>query len=242
MASAEPRRVTFITNVVTVYTGCWHRDNRATPIQRRVTRTLAPGEPEPAETHAEVSEAKTPGTCARCTEKLVESRQALKRARTEVWAARLGEASAAGQAFRLFFTLEQQFLAQFMQACRAAVADGGDAYHRRPLEVHARQIRQLVLFGNELQREVGLYERPDQQVVEAVILELRAAFLAGDVWRRLDDGALRDGFEEAVPAIVTTVLAMRSRGNPNLAADVRGVMVSEFRKVGLYQSDPPSSS
>ncbi|KAK8008106.1 hypothetical protein PG991_010657 [Apiospora marii] len=231
-SSSAPRRVTFVTNVNAVHTGCWHIDNHATPIQRRVVRTLRPGEPEPAETVTTVSEAKTQGTCALCTTKLVESRQELKQARNDDWVRRLGEETDMGKAFRLFFTLEQQFLMQFMQNCKTAVLENQDTYHRRPLEKHTRQIRQLVLFGNELQREVAVNEKPNQQVVETVILEMGKSFLAGDVWQRTSESDFRDGLELAVPAIMTTVLAMRP--GPNLAADVRGVMVTEFGKAGIY--------
>ncbi|KAK8123147.1 hypothetical protein PG984_011817 [Apiospora sp. TS-2023a] len=233
-SSSGTRRVTFVTDVNTVYTGCWHLDTRATPKQRRVTRTLHPDEPEPEETHTLVNEAKTQGTCPRCTDALLESRKELKVARNDVWAPRLGADSEVGKAFRLFFTMEQQFLMQFMQAAKAAVDDDGDLYHREPLAVHARQIRQLVLFGNELQREVVAHERPNPQIVECAIFVLGKSYLAGDVWQTMSDSDLRDGFEVAVPAIMDTVLAMRP--NPNLDADVLGVMGNEFRKAGLIHS------
>ncbi|KAK8068834.1 hypothetical protein PG994_005450 [Apiospora phragmitis] len=231
-SSSEPRKVTFITDVNTVYTGCWHIDTRVTPKQRRTTRTLQPGEPEPTETHEVVSEAKTQGTCARCIEKLVESRKELNVARNEVWGHRLGDTTPVGKAFRLFFTVEQQFLMQFMQASKKRVVDYQDSYHREPLEVHTRQMHHLVLFGNELQRELVAHKNPNPQIVEAIILELGKSYLAGDIWRGKSDSNLRDGFEDAVPAIMEMVLAMRP--NDNLAADVRETMGNEFRKAGIY--------
>lgn len=231
-SSSEPRKVTFVTDVNTVYTGCWHIDTRATPKQRRTARTLQPGEPEPENIHQLVSEAKTQGTCARCTDKLLESRKELKVARNEVWALRLGDTTPVGKAFRLFFTVSQQFLMQFMQAGQTAAVDYQEPYHRKPLEVHTRQMHQLVLFGNELQRELVAHNNPSQQIVEQVILELGKSYLAGDIWQQMSDSQLRDGLEDAVPAIMETVLAMRP--NDNLAADVRETMRNEFRKFGLY--------
>ncbi|KAK7985668.1 hypothetical protein PG988_003290 [Apiospora saccharicola] len=151
---------------------------------------------------------------------------------------RLGADSEVGKAFRLFFTMEQRFLLQFMQAAKAAVTNDGDPYHREPLAAHARQIRQLVLFGNELQREVVAHERPNPQIVESVILVLGKSYLAGDVWQVMSDSDLRDGFEDAVPAIMGTVLAMRP--NPNLDADVRGSweMSSERPVSSIHRLDP----
>ncbi|KAK8061711.1 hypothetical protein PG994_008077 [Apiospora phragmitis] len=208
MASSGIRIVTQVTEVQAVFTMCWHIDTKATPMQRRKTVTIRPGEPDPEWTF----------------------RTELSDVGRDEWVPRLNLELC--EAFDVFFQLEQRFLVQFLQACKSEVVDDDNPYHREPLDVHTRQIHQMVLFGNELQRDVVTHKNPHPQVVETTILMLVEAFLFADIWQNKNDSDLRDGLEIAVPAIMDTVLALRP--DENLKADILVTMEKEFTKAGIF--------
>ncbi|KAK8043354.1 hypothetical protein PG993_005784 [Apiospora rasikravindrae] len=229
-SSSNTRRVTQITAVNSVFKACWHIDPTATPKQRQRTLTLRPNEPDPDWTFRIVSEPALDGTCPRCTRILADSRRETSNALTNLWLPRLE--FELQESFETFEKIEQDFLSQFVQACRDAVLLDQNPYHQAPLLIHTRQLRQMVLFGNELLREVIASNKPHPQVVQATILVLGKVFLQADIWSFKNDGELRDGFEIAVPEIMTTVLAMRP--NENLEADIGQVMEKEFGKADIF--------
>ncbi|KAK7962911.1 uncharacterized protein PG986_003736 [Apiospora aurea] len=231
-SSSNTRRVTQIIAVNSVFSACWHIDTSATPRQRQRTFILYPNEPDP-DTFRIASEPTRDGTCPRCTRRLADSHRQYAEAMDTRWEPRMKSKSAdLAEAFKAFDKIEQDFLVQFVGSCREAVLVDQNTYHQAPLTINTRQLRQMVLFGDELVREVSAHANPHPQVVRTTILVLAKTFLADDIWAFRDDSDLRDGLEIAVPEIMNTVLAMRP--NENLEADIAQIMQSEFAKADVF--------
>ncbi|KAK7915211.1 hypothetical protein PG985_012914 [Apiospora marii] len=216
-----------------VHESCWHLDLNATPV--------LDGSPEWVKYDPEVEgptpelyfdkyETRSDGACVRCDLKIKPLVKALKA--SAKWTSKL-KPTTSGEAVSSSFSKAQKILeGVFTRAAQKEVKDEENPWHKLPLRRYTRQLRQLSIFAEIMERDVTCHANPKPHLVRETVLVLAESFLGRDAWEHVSDDDLRNVFGESMERIMGAILPMWE-GPPVLQNDIEVTMRTQFAKYGL---------
>ncbi|KAK8097757.1 uncharacterized protein PG998_013243 [Apiospora kogelbergensis] len=231
---ASEQQVLKTPHIIIVHNVCWHPDLNATPVDY--------GKPELVKYNPEV-EGTTPEkyfdkydprsdkACGRCRHKIKPLMDNLKKAHK--WVGKLEPPTNGSVVANAFSDAQKSLEKEFTRFAKDQVQEQEDPKHKLPLIGCTRQLRQLGLFAEEMERNVTCHYKPKIALVGKTISVLAERFLAKDAWEDVSDNKLRDVFEKSMGDLMKVVLQMSVGTTSWLEDDIEATMKTEFAKHGL---------
>ncbi|KAK8071630.1 hypothetical protein PG996_004978 [Apiospora saccharicola] len=213
---ASEQQVLKIPHIRIVHKVCWHLDLNATPVPD--------GKPELVRYDPDV-EGTTP-------ERLKIDPLMDNLTKAHKWVVKLEPSTKGPVVANAFSDAQKSLEEEFTRVAKEQVQEQENPWHKLPLIGYTRQLRQLGLFAEEMEREVMCHDKPKISLVEKAISALAIRFLVKDVWEHVSDDKLRDVFDRSMKDLMSVVLQM-SVDKDWLEDDIQATMKTEFAKNGL---------
>ncbi|KAK8008104.1 hypothetical protein PG991_010655 [Apiospora marii] len=216
-----------------VHKVCWHLDLNATPVPD--------GSPECVKYDPEVEgptpelyfdkyETRSDGAWVRCNLKIMPLIETLNAA--TMWTSKLKSATSGEAVLNSFLEAQKALEGTFTRAAQEQVEKEENPWHKLPLKRYSRQLRQLSIFAEEMERDVTCHDNPKPHLVRETVLVLAESFLGRDAREHVSDDDLRNLFGESMERIMGAILPMWE-GPPVLQNDIEVTMRTQFAKYGF---------
>ncbi|KAK7985782.1 hypothetical protein PG988_003404 [Apiospora saccharicola] len=230
---ASEQQVLKIPHIRIVHKVCWHLDLNATPVpdgKPELVRYDPDVEGTTPERYFDKYDPRSNDACVRCRLKIDPLMDNLTKAHK--WVVKLEPSTKGPVVANAFSDAQKSLEEEFTRVAKEQVQEQENPWHKLPLIGYTRQLRQLGLFAEEMEREVMCHDKPKISLVEKAISALAIRFLVKDVWEHVSDDKLRDVFDRSMKDLMSVVLQM-SVDKDWLEDDIQATMKTEFAKNGL---------